>query len=53
MGRSSRRARTWMAPFRSASPASLELRFEHNRSPEPASRIEPLPAGSEDPDGSG
>jgi len=30
-----------------------ELRFEHDRSPETASRIEQLLAGSEGPDGSG
>ena len=53
MGRSNRNGRTWMAPSRSASPASLELRFEHDRSPETTARIERRLAGQEPegPDG--
>ena len=53
MGRSKGGGRMWKAPARSASPAGLEFRFEHERSPESAARIERPLAGTEDPDGSG
>lgn len=53
MGRSNRGGRMCMASSRAASPASLELRFEHDRSLETALGIAQLPADSEDPDGSG
>ena len=51
MGRSNHGGRTSVAPSRSGGPASFELRFEHDRSPETAERIERLPAGAEGPDG--
>ena len=51
MGRNRRGGRLWMVPSPSASPASLELRFEHDRSPETGAHIERLLAGAEGADG--